>query len=117
MTLSRREVVNIWDKWTKPEKPKIHLCICPKRQLFLRINTKPIWTPNHFLSHVDNADIIEHDSYVELNRLFRNRAYEISRARSRGFMSDVECRALVATAYGVATLSDEEKEFIDRQIG
>ena len=63
--LRPRDVVKLWDRHTRPNKPKIHICVCPEKQQFLRINSEPIFPPNLIIYEAENA-FLHHDSYVEL---------------------------------------------------
>jgi len=49
-----RDVVRIFDLYTSPRKPKLHICISERRQLFLRINSQSIFKPNHLLRKSSN---------------------------------------------------------------
>ena len=106
-----RDVIRLWDRHTNPEKPKIHICVCPERQRFLRINTKPIFRPHHKLLKKDNP-FLDHDSYVSLISMVRHMAYEIGRAQLKGHLSEEQARLLCASARAAKTLSDEDKDFI-----
>jgi hypothetical protein len=70
--------VRLWDRETDPAKVKLHICVDPERQLFLRINSKDIWRPHHKLVAIPGG-FLHHDSYVELRQLIRHMAYEIGR--------------------------------------
>lgn len=106
-----RDVVLIWDRHTTPHKPKIHICVCPERQRFLRINSRPLFRPHHKLLKKDNG-FLEHDSYVSMKNLIRHMAYEIERAKPVGILSEEQARLLCEAVRGARTLNDEDKDFI-----
>lgn len=110
------EVILVWDRHTRPPKDKRHICICPIKQQFLRINSNPYFPPHHLLLYANNTNILDHDSYVELNRILRHYASDINQARSIGIMHQTERHALIAAAYNVTTLTDEQKDFIAAQL-
>ena len=111
MALSPRDVVRLWDRHTNPNKVKRHICICPERQVFLRIKTRRIWSPYHFL-RASECNFLDHDSYVELQQLLRHLAYEIQRAELIGSLSDAEASALCVSVRSAKTFSEEHKRLI-----
>jgi hypothetical protein len=106
-----RDVVRIFDLYTSPRKPKLHICISERRQLFLRINSQSIFKPNHLLVKARNP-YLSHDSYVELQQLVRHMSEEIREAELVGRLSLAEARALVAAAQAAETLPMEHKRLI-----
>lgn len=112
MAIAPRDVIRIYDRFTRPNKPKRHLCVCDKCHLFLRINTEPIFPTFHPIFLVDNRSFLTHDSYVELQQLLRHVADDIVQAEYLGTMSMNEARKLVAAAERAATLSEEHKQII-----
>ncbi|MCW5695513.1 MAG: hypothetical protein KIS96_02140 [Bauldia sp.] len=110
--LRPRDVVLLWDRGTRPPKDKRHICVDPGRQLFLRINSKPIWTPSHLIKAAPGVRFIAHDSYVELRQLVRHMAYEISRAAPLGRLDDEQTEALCAAVRIAETLSEDHKDLI-----
>lgn len=110
-----RDVIRVWDRHTHPNKWKRHICVCPTKQLFLRINSDPIFPPHHFLPKVSNP-FLDHDSYVELQGLVRHFAYEIGRSEHLGRMSIHEARMLVEAAWKADTLTEDQKELIDLEL-
>lgn len=67
--MNPRDVLRIYSRTTKPPKYKRFICVCPHRRFFLQLNSKALWPPHHALFAVNN-DFLEHDSYVELTRLY-----------------------------------------------
>lgn len=115
MPVSPRDVVKLWDRHTRPNKPKIHICVCERRQLFLRINSNPVYKPCHALSAAANT-FLEWDSYVELTQLVRHIKYEIDRAEFMGRISQREIYGLLEAVWEAETLSDEHKSLIDERL-
>jgi hypothetical protein len=111
MAVSPRDVIEIWDRHTKPPKAKWHVCVCDQRQLFLRIDSDPIYQPAHPILARDNS-FLHHDSYVELQQLLRHIADDIVQARHLGVLSMQEAQKLVIAAETAATLSEEHKQLI-----
>ena len=116
MPLVPRDVILIFDRHARPNKDKRHICVCPSKQYFLRINSRSHWQPHHFLSYRKNPNILEHDSYVELRGLVRHLAYEISRADYSGRMVEAQCHALLVSVRAAETLDDETKDFIEARL-
>jgi hypothetical protein len=106
-----RDVVRIFDLYTSPRKPKLHICISERRQLFLRINSQPIFKPNHLLRKSSNP-YLDHDSYVELQQLVRHMSDEIREAEFVGRLSLAEAKDLVDAAQIAETLPAEHKRLI-----
>jgi hypothetical protein len=95
LSLRARDVLRIWDRSTKPPKPKIHICVSPDRQFFLRINSDRVFEPVHPISRSANP-FLHHDSYVELRQLIRNANDVIRDAEKIGRLSKPEAKKLVA---------------------
>lgn len=110
-----RDVVRIFDRHTRPNKPKWHICVCDERQLFLRINSEPVFRPHHLLRAANNA-ILHHDSYVELQQLVRHVADDIVQAEHLGVLTLQEAKSLVAAVEQAETLSDEHKDLIRERL-
>jgi hypothetical protein len=106
-----RAVVRIFDLYTSPRKPKLHICISERRQLFLRINSQSIFKPNHLLRKSSNP-YLAHDSYVELQQLVRHMSDEIREAEFVGRLNLAEARSLVGAARTAETLPMEHKRLI-----
>jgi hypothetical protein len=106
-----RDVVRIFDLYTSPRKPKLHICVSERRQLFLRINSQSIFKPDHLLRKSANA-YLAHDSYVELQQLVRHMSEEIREAEFVGRLTLAEARALVDAVQLAATLPMEHKRLI-----
>src|SRR5690242_3971478 len=111
-----REVVLIFDRFTRPNKPKRHICVCDQLQFFLRINSEPLYRPVHRILRANNPSFLTHDSYVELTQLVRHVAGDIANAKHLGIMSMNEARKLVAAAEQAATLSEEHKQIIRERL-
>lgn len=111
MPLSAGDVIRVWDRAVRPPKDKIHICVSPERQRFLRINSKPLFKPHHLLLAV-NCPFLHHDSYVELRQLTRPYAYEIDEADRLGRLPASEVSGLLAAVNRCTTLSEEHKELV-----
>ena len=105
--------MRIWDRRLNVgrPKPKLHICICERRQFFLRINSEPLFEPNHLLRKSPNNGLT-HDSYVELQQIVRHDSDDISDAEPVGRLSLSEATALVDAAQKAETLSPEHKRII-----
>jgi hypothetical protein len=106
-----RDVLRIFDLYTSPRKPKLHICVSERRQLFLRINSQSVFKPNHLLVKSRNP-YLAHDSYVELQQLVRHMSGEIRDAELVGRLSLVEAKALVEAAQAAETLPAGHKRLI-----
>jgi hypothetical protein len=106
-----RDVLRIFDLYTSPRKPKLHICVSERRQLFLRINSEAIFKPNHLLLRSRNT-YLAHDSYVEFQQLIRHMSDEIRNAELVGRLSLPEAKALVEAAQAAETLPPEHKRLI-----
>jgi hypothetical protein len=95
-----RDVVRAWDPHTDPPKWKWHICVCPRRRLFLRINSEAIFRPCHPIARSLN-DFLEHDSYVELQSMVRL----TGRTEHLGRMSLAQARGLVEAVWEAETLT------------
>jgi hypothetical protein len=115
MSLKPRDVLRIWDLYTSPNKPKLHICVCDERQLFLRINSEAVFPPTHPLSKKNNP-FLHHDSHVELQQLVRHMSYEVSRAEHVGKLSRDEAIALVEAVQQARTLSPEHKRLVAERL-
>src|SRR5690606_41933093 len=93
MPLRIGDVIRVWDRHTRPPKFKRHICICPERQMFLRINSEPIFPPKMPIP-ADGADFLEADSYVELWQLVRHYELEIQNADELGRLTRTHVQAL-----------------------
>jgi hypothetical protein len=111
------DIIRLWDRHTRPPKVKWHICICPQRQLFLRINTDPIFPPVHPISQANNP-WLEHDSFVELQQLVRHLAYEIQQADHLGTLTRFEAESLCEAVKNAETLNEEQQQLIcERLLG
>jgi hypothetical protein len=111
MAIAPRDVIRIYDRFTRPNKPK-HICVCDQRQLFLRIDSDAVYQPHHPILRADNPSFLTHDSYVELQQLLRHVADDIAQARYLGRMSLHEARKLVDAVEKAETLNEEHKQVI-----
>lgn len=111
MSLQPRDVLRIWDRYTRPKKFKYHICICPDRQFFLRINSEPIFQPAHPIAKVTNP-FLHHDSFVELQQLVRHWHDDIRNAEYIGRITKPEAKALNKAAQEAKTLTPEYKQII-----
>lgn len=117
MELISGSVIALPDPRVRPRKRlKWHICVCPDRRLFLRINSRPLWPPHHLIKASKNP-FLEHDSYVELTSLHFFTESELRGATKVGEMPSLE-RALVADAAQEAeTLREEHRELIWEKFG
>jgi hypothetical protein len=110
-------VIALPDARVRPRnKLKWHICICPARRLFLRINSKPLWQPWHFI-RAKNNPFLDHDSYVELTTLHFFPESELRSARKVGQLTAKEQVNLAYAAQEAATLNDEQKDLIWEKLG
>ncbi len=110
------EVIRIFDRYTRPPKPKWHICVCQHYGLFLRINSNPLWPP-HFALYQSESPWLDHDSYVELTRLYEFRKPEVDAALSEppnpiGTLSRFTREKLIEAAELAPTLTEEQKGYI-----
>jgi hypothetical protein len=111
LSVQARDVLRIWDRNTKPKKHKIHICVCPDRQLFLRINSNPVFRPAHPISKTANR-FLHHDSYVELQQLIFHTNENIRNADHIGRLSKSEAKSLIEAAQKANTLTPEQRQII-----
>lgn len=104
-------MVLVHDRFTRPEKKKIHICICPEKQYFFRINSKPAYMPVYPLE-ASRCDFLDHDSFVELNGLVRNSRVDLVGARSLGRLSATVAAELDLAAQLAETMSSDQKDLI-----
>ena len=110
------DVIEIFHSFTRPKKPKWHICICDQRRLFLRINSRPLWPSHHEIYEERNA-FLEHDSFVELRQLlcFSEQAIADALRLSKnplGRIDKTEACPLAMTARHVPALNEEQKDLI-----
>lgn len=111
MPLKTGDVIRVWDRRTNPAKFKRHICICPEKQLFFRINSKPLFPPHMILRAID-SDFLDYDSYIELQQLVRHYQYEIEHADVIGRLNSNQIAALSISVSTCTALSEDWKEFI-----
>jgi hypothetical protein len=106
------DVIRVFDRWTRPKKWKLHICICPQRNLFLRINSDPpAFGPAHPLSSAD-CRFLHHDSFVELQTLVWHSADDLANAEDLGRLSRKSRSDLADSAGQAVTLTDDQKTLI-----
>lgn len=115
--LKPRDVIRVFDNQTRPPKWKRLICVCPRRRLFLRINSEPIWLPHTLLRQVECPDFLDWDSYVEFRELARIPPREFREALARtdnplGRLSDAIARRVAFEAQQADTLSDERRRIV-----
>lgn len=115
MSFKPGDVILVWDRFTRPQKDKLHICVCIDRRLFLRINTRPLFPPHMPIKAVE-TDFLEHDSYVELNQLVRHFKDEIDKARHLGSLSVTVARRLCLAVDASRALSQEHKDLIRERL-
>jgi hypothetical protein len=64
-------VIRLLDTDIMPTKIKRHICVYPRERLFLRLNTTALWRPHLRVRFAANANVFDHDSYVELRQVYR----------------------------------------------
>ena len=117
MQLEPGLVIALPDPRTRPKnKQKWHICVCPEKRLFLRINSKPLWPPWHLLPAARNV-FLNHNSYVELASLHFFTESELRRAKKVGALTGPQQLALADTALTAETLNDEQRELIWEKFG
>jgi hypothetical protein len=117
MPLRVGDVIRVWDRGTHPPKFKRHICVCPERQLFLRINSKAFFPP-HMIIRAEGADFLDTDSFVELQQLVRHYAQEIADADVLGRLTMTHVQALRISVAACEALSQELKDLIlERFVG
>jgi hypothetical protein len=109
------DVLRVWDRKTRPPKFKRHICVCPKRQLFLRINSRANFPP-HMIIRADGADFLDADSFVELWQLTRPYAQEITEAEILGRLTVTHVRQLRIAVSACDALSPELQDLICSQL-
>jgi len=105
------DVIRVWDHLTRPPKLKWHVCVCPEKLLFFRINSRPYFPP-HLLIRASEAEFLDHDSYVELGQLIQLRVDPVERAELLGFLSREQKRSIVAAIERGGWLSEDWVEFV-----
>jgi hypothetical protein len=88
-----REVLRIHDRLTRPPKPKRVICVCDEWRLFLRLNSQPLWPPQHAIFAVNNP-FLDHDSFVELSNLIQYAEEDCNEADSLGRLSQREAQGI-----------------------
>jgi hypothetical protein len=114
--LRSRDVLRIWDRYIRPSKHKIHICVSPDYRLFLRINSQAFFEPTHLLLKSENA-FLRHDSHVELQQLVRHGNDDIREAEKLGRLSKPEAVKLIAAVQAATTLTPEQKGIIVESLG
>jgi len=105
------DVIRVWDRGTNPEKQKRHICICPERQMFFRINSRLVFTPAFQLREEDCA-FVEHDSWVELTQMVRGHGPDIRQSEHLGRLTEAVATGLLAAVDAARTLTPDQKRFI-----
>jgi hypothetical protein len=117
MQLSPGLVISLPDPRVRPRnKLKWQICVCPQQRRFLRINSKPLWSPWHYMAASQNR-FLDHDSYVELTSLHFFTESELRGARVVGTLSPAEQVDLAFSAREADTLNDEQKDLIWERLG
>ena len=111
------DVIQVFDRRTDPRKIKRNICICPRRRLFLRINSKPYWQPHHRLLAAESRSFLDEDSFVELRMLLTFSNSELDEALRRpgnplGRLSRDQAKGLAFAARKAETLTGEQQRLI-----
>ncbi len=113
------DVLGIFDPGVRPPKKKWQICVCGELGLFLRINSNPLFRPNHLI-HAADCRALKHDSYVELARLLEFSPVEISEAMEsggyKGRLSPLVRRDLAYAGSKAPTLTPEQKLLIEDRL-
>jgi hypothetical protein len=115
--LKPRDVIKVFDSQMRAPNWKCLICVCERRRLFLRINTRPYWPPHVKIKLADCPGFLEWDSYVELRELVRVSATELRRALLQsdnplGRLSDPVARQIAFAAQQASTISDDRRGII-----
>ena len=108
MSCGPGDVIRIFDVLTKPQKPKLHVCVCADDQMFLRINSEDLWGVA-YLATKKMWPFLHHDSYVELNSLVRNSSEYIQGATLEGALNKAARLELVAACKASKVLPERHK--------
>lgn len=111
MPIAAGDVYRLWDRFTRPPKQKRALCVCPERRLFLRINSRPTFPP-HLLVRADEADFLDHDSFLELQRLVRYYESDVSAATRLGRVTETLARRICLAADASPALTPDQKALV-----
>ncbi len=117
MNLRPGHVIRLLDEGTRPEKIKRHICVCPERRLFLRINSQPLYRPHHEIDEHTCPGIVDHKSYVELRALYRHSRMSLQRDWARpdnpiGIISGSVAYAIATAADRADTINEEQRYLI-----
>lgn len=110
------DVIRVWDHQTRPPKIKRHICVCPEKQLFFRINSEPLWPP-HLPLKADACDFLDHDSYVELQQLQRLHALHIQEAAKIGAINRTQMKAILLALETGGWMTEDWIEFVRDRFG
>jgi hypothetical protein len=105
-------VIRIYDKFADPAQAKRHICVCPDRRVFLRINSRDFWPPSHRLDFAVNRSFLDDTSFVELRQLFRFDVGAVRAAVALGRLSRAEAKDLAWSAKRAPTLSEERQDLV-----
>ena len=106
-----KDVYQVFDRFTRPQKLKRAICVCPKMMLFLRINSEPLWKPNHLICAV-NCDFIDHDSYVELKSLLKYSHDDLGDGKRLGRLTPPIAKGIMDAVEAAGTLSQAHKDLV-----
>lgn len=116
MSLKPGDVIRVFDRQLRLPKPKILICVVPEMQLFLRINSKPIYRPNHPIL-AEDSNFLHHDSYVELRQFIRPFAYDIQLADELGELTQQQAGDLIEAVNQSKVMSQDHKELVADHLG
>ena len=111
-----QDVYRLFDRDTRPHKQKRAICVCPQAQLFLRINSQPLWPPHHLI-FAANCDFIEKDSYVELSKLVRYFGLDMQQAQYLGRLTRPVALSIMEAVEAACTLSQRHKDMVRERWG
>ena len=103
------EVWRILDHHVDPPAAKLFICALPPPPgLWLRINSRPLWPPQHKLLARHNP-YLDHDSYLELAGPFTHLQRVLADAELRGTMARQEIGKVIRAIGSAPTFNDELK--------
>lgn len=116
MSFKPGDVVRVFDRQTRPPKPKRLICIVPDMQFFLRLNSEPKYRPNHPVLAAD-SNFLRHDSYVELRQFIRPFAYDIQQAEKLGELTRQQAENIIEAVKQSKALSQDHKDLVIEYLG
>jgi hypothetical protein len=110
--LKRGNIYVIYCNYIKPPHDKICLCFCEIDRLFFFINSAPRLTPDaqEIIHQAEQANVLTHDSYIDLSGPKTFSADEVLKAQDRGPLAPAAIQRIRARLLqGPSTLSARYK--------